>query len=162
MDITEANTTDKRNSDEMLKSVPTTPSKGAHIRKIAKTNEDEVSNAAILAAINTLTVRFDSQDKRLDELSMQMNQNCAMIVSLTKASEFNSAELKDCKIKVSVMEKELQRLRADNDALKEKSREHDRYKWRWNLRIKGMPEKMNEETRAEVIHLLSKIAPEWE
>lgn len=143
-------------------SIPSIPSKGTHPRKVVKVTEDEVTNSTILAAINTLAARFDSQEKKLEELSGQMKQNCAVIASLTKASEFNADEMKDCKARVSVMEKELESLRAESVALKEKSREQDRYKRRWNLRIKGMQEKMNEDTRNEVIRLLSKIAPHWE
>lgn len=71
-------------------------------------------------------------------------------------------EVKDCKTKVSMMEKQLNSLQAECVALKEKSREQDRYRRRWNLRIKGMPEKVSEDTRGEVICLLSKIAPHWE
>lgn len=152
---------DKRSLDEMSQQDPTTPSKGAHPRKIPKGNED-VSNATILAAIQTLSGRFDSQEKKLEELSMQMKQNSVVIASLTKALEFNAMEVKDCKVKVSTMEKEVERLRKDYGALQEKSKELDRYKRRWNLRMKGLPEKMNENTRDEVIRLLSKVAPHWE
>lgn len=47
----------------------------------------------------------------------------------------------------------------ENNELKEKSQELDRYKRRWNLRIRGLKEKMNEDIRKEVIQLLSKIDP---
>ena len=132
---------DKRNLDVTCQSAPSTPSKGEHTRKVAKLTEDEVTNYTILVAINTLATRFDLQEKKLEDLSVQMKQNCALIAGLTKASEFNAMEVKDCKTKVSAMEKELNSLQAECEALKVKSREQDRYKRRWNLRIKGMREK---------------------
>ncbi len=60
------------------------------------------------------------------------------------------------------MEKEVEHLRAANAEIKEKASEQDRYKRKWNLRIRWMKEKMNEDTRNDVIHLLVKIAPHWE
>lgn len=56
----------------------------------------------------------------------------------------------------------MEHLRAVNAEIKEKASEQDRYKRRWNLRIRGMKEKMNEDTRKDDIQLLSKIAPQWE
>lgn len=156
------NSGDKRLLEEDGESCPSTPSKGAHTRKISKPNEDEVSNSAILAAINTLVARFDTQEKKFEEFGVQLKQNCAMITSLTRASNFNAAEVKDCKTRVSVLEKEVEHLRAANAEIKEKASEQDRYKRRWNLRIRGMAEKMNEDTRKDVIQLLCKIAPQWE
>lgn len=87
------NSGDKRLLEEDGESYPSTPSKEAHTRKMSKPNEDEVSNSAILAAINTLVARFDTQEQRFEEFGMQLKQNCAMIASLTRASNFNAEEV---------------------------------------------------------------------
>ncbi|KAL1276543.1 hypothetical protein QQF64_036166 [Cirrhinus molitorella] len=62
------------------------------------------------------------------------------------------------------MDLDLSVLKKENKELRSRIGELDRYKRRWNLRIKGLPEKQNENTRKEVISLLSKIAPgvPWE
>ncbi|XP_044022606.1 uncharacterized protein LOC122861790 [Siniperca chuatsi] len=152
---------DKRNLDDLSESVPCTPSKGEHVRKMSKSNEGEAPSSAILAAINLLNKRFDTLEKKMENMDTKLAQNCAMLASLSKAVEFNASEIRDCKGRVSVMEKNLERLCVENVELQEKCREHDRYKRRWNLRIKGMKETMKEDTRAKVINLLKKIAPQW-
>ncbi|MEQ2189758.1 hypothetical protein GOODEAATRI_028575 [Goodea atripinnis] len=48
-------------------------------------------NSTILAVINTLAAKFDMQEKRFEELSMQLKHNCPAIGSLTKASESSQA-----------------------------------------------------------------------
>ncbi len=62
------------------------------------------------------------------------------------------------------MELELSDIKKENKELISRIGELDRHKRRWNARIKGLPEKQNENTREEVINLLSKIAPglPWE
>lgn len=51
-----------------------------------------------------------------------------------------------------------------NKELRSSVGELDRYKRQWNLHIKGLPEKQNENIREVLISLLSKIAPgvTWE
>lgn len=66
------NSGDKRLLEEDGESCPSTPSKGAHNFEISKPNEDEVSNFAILAAINTLVARFDTQEKKFEEFGVQL------------------------------------------------------------------------------------------
>lgn len=139
-------------------STPSTPCK-APARKIPKPTEEEASGAVILAAINKLTMKFDSQEDRMEEFNAKLTQNCAMLVGLSKTIEFNAAEIKDCKAKVTFLEGEVSRLQAEVTVLREKCTEHDNYKRRWNLRIKGMKEAVNENTRYEVIELCKKIAP---
>ncbi len=117
---------DKRTLEEDGESCPSTPSKGAHTQKISKEKGDEVSNSTILAAINTLVARFDTQERKFEVLSEQLKQNCTLIASLEKASEFNAAEVKDCKTRVSILEKEVEHLRAANAEMKEKASEQDR------------------------------------
>ncbi|KAK6492305.1 hypothetical protein HHUSO_G4617, partial [Huso huso] len=133
----------------------------AHVRKLTKPNEPESSSAAVLAAIAALLARFSKQEKKMEDLGKQMTQNCILIGSLTKAMEFNAVEVKECKQKVSTLEKQVSTLRTEVDELKERSREQDRYKRRWNLRVNGMREKMNENIREDVIQLLGRVAPEW-
>lgn len=149
---------DKRGREDA--SAPSTPSKEP-ARKLSKPTEDVVPGSAILAAINKLTMKFDSQEDRMKEFDAKLTQNCAMLVGLSKTIEFNAAEIKDCKAKVASLESETSHLQAEVAVLRERCSEHDNYKRRWNLRIKGMKEAMNENTRHEVIEMLKKVAPQW-
>lgn len=49
----------------------------------------------------------------------------------------------------------------ENSELKEEVTELERYKRHWNLKIHGLKEKVDENTRDVVINILSKLAPQW-
>jgi len=117
----------------------------------------------VLEAIQALHSRFDSQDQKMAELDVKLTQNTAMIANLTKSIEFNAEGVKECKEKISTLENQVSVLRKEVDEITERSKEQDRYRRRWNLRIKGIKEKVtvDENIRQEVIRLLGEIAPEW-
>jgi len=154
------NSEGKRGHDEVNNSPPLTPSKGAHVKKIAKQNPTAME---VLEAIQALHSRFDSQDQKMAELDVKLTQNTAMIANLTKSIEFNAEGVKECKEKISTLENQVSVLRKEVDEITERSKEQDRYRRRWNLRIKGIKEKVtvDENIRQEVIRLLGEIAPEW-
>jgi len=137
--------------------LPVTPSKVHIMKKVRPDQTEDISNADILEAIHSLGKRFDKQEKKLEELSKKMEDNCNAISEVKE-------EMKAHKQKEVIMELELSDLKKENKELRARVGELDRYKRRWNLRIKGSPEKQNENTRQEVISLLAKIAPgvPWE
>ncbi|KAI2647538.1 Undecaprenyl-diphosphatase [Labeo rohita] len=75
-----------------------------------------------------------------------------MIATISKSVEFNVAEIKECKQKCGVLEKQAA-------ALVKSSEDLERYKRRWNLRIRGLKELADEDARKEAIELLGNIAP---
>ncbi len=137
--------------------LPVTPSKVHITKKVRHDDKEDISNADILEAIYSLSKRFDKQEEKLEELTRKMEENCSVISEL-------KGEMKAHKQKAAELELELSDLKTENKELRSRVGELDRYKRRWNLRIKGLPEKQNENTREEVITLLSKIAPgvPWE
>lgn len=158
---------DKRSNKELDESPVNTPSKNSHVRKWVRPNEDSFFES-IMSAIQTLGARFDKQEntldkqeKMLEDINFQIKENSIMICNLSKALEFNAAEVQECKSKVSKLEEKVTKLEKENATLRERAGDQERYSRRWNLRIKGMKEKMNENTREEVIVLLQKIAPTW-
>lgn len=135
-----------------------TPTK-AHTSKKPKSQEEDITNATLLQAITSLTARFDSQDEKLEGMANQMRNNSIMIAEISKAVEFNSAEIKDCKEKCNEMCKSVRSLTAAQNDLENRTSDLERYKRRWNLRINGMKEKSEEDARREVIDLIAEIAP---
>lgn len=117
---------------------------------------------AVLAAINTLGTRFDKQETQVELINAQIRENSTMTGSLAKALEFNAAELKECKSNVSTLEEKVAAQEKENSDLKKRTGEHERYSRRWNLRIKGIKETMNENTREEGITLFKKVAQKME
>lgn len=134
-----------------------TPTK--NFPKKMKPEDTEISNPALLQAINSLAARFDSQDKKLEDISDKLRQNSIMIATVSKSVEFNSEEIKECKQRCGALEKQTTALVKSNEELRSKTSELKRYKRRWNLRIKGMKEQAAEDSRKEVVELFSTIAP---
>ncbi|KAJ0009611.1 hypothetical protein NQD34_001313 [Periophthalmus magnuspinnatus] len=108
---------------------------------------------ALTAAINKLTDRFDDFDVKLRE-------NSIILANLTKITEMNADEIKNCKGRLCDLEKSVPALVKENADLKESLLEMERYKRRWNLKIQGLKEKNDENTHKEVLEILAKIAPQ--
>lgn len=116
----------------------------------------EISNSALL---ETLVARFDLQDVKLSSIEQKITENSLMIVNLTKAVEFNAAEIKDCKTRINLFDKQLTSVITSQTDLISRTSELERYKRRWNLRVIGMKEIAGEDIRKEVVSLLAEIAP---
>ncbi|KAL1264144.1 hypothetical protein QQF64_004499 [Cirrhinus molitorella] len=106
---------------------------------------DEITNEVIFDAIQTLIKRFDEQDKRLKIIEKTMEENAQAV----KVNKEDIGELK----------KELADVRKENISLRQQCLEHARYKRRWDLRLIGLPEKENEDTRETVIGILTRVIP---
>ncbi|RXN32992.1 cytoplasmic dynein 2 heavy chain 1-like protein [Labeo rohita] len=134
---------------------PFSPAKNAPTVKRKDTGSEgkEGMNAA-LEAIKQLT-------DKVDTLGTQLQQNSIMLTSIAKAVEFNAAEIKDCKTHLQSTIQEVAALKKDNTELMERVLEMERYKCRWNLRIRGLKEKEGEDVREAVAQLLVKISPSW-
>jgi len=115
----------------------------------------EVPNASLVEAIEKLT-------SRIDRFGDQLRENSVMVANVTRLVEMNATEIKESKIKIQAIEKEMPRLVKENEELKGKVTELERYKRRWNLKIHGLKEKVDENTRDVVKSILSKLAPQWE
>ncbi|XP_034145902.1 uncharacterized protein si:ch211-196c10.15 [Esox lucius] len=57
-----------------------------------------------------------------------------MVANVTRLVELNATEIKEYKVKIQVIEKEMPHLVKDEE-LKDKVTEMERYKRRWNLKI---------------------------
>ncbi len=118
-----------------------------------------ITNATLLQAITSLTARFDSQDEKLEEMANLMRRNSIMVTEISKAVEFNASEMKECKEKCLETSKSLFRLTTLHKDLASRTYDLERYKRRLNLRINGMKEKPEEDSRREVISLFAEITP---
>lgn len=123
-------------------------------KKDAKADEDANGMCAVLDAIRQLT-------DKIDTLGSQLQQNSGMLANIAKAVEFNAAEIKDCQARLRSTENEVAAFKKDRAELLERVLELERYKRRWNLKIRGLKEKDGENTRDVVTSLLVKISPSW-
>lgn len=113
-----------------------------------------IPHEALVQAIEKLTAKMEN-------FGEQLRENSVMVASISRLVEMNAAEIKECKVSIKEMEKEMPRLIQENEELKEKVTEIERYKRRWNLKIHGLKEKDDERIRDVIMDILSKIAPHW-
>lgn len=135
---------------------PTTPNKQQNSKKNKSEDEnsDEIgaTTKLILEEVMKLSAKFDLQEKRMDEMSAKLEDNCTQIMELTTAVTKYQA-------KTAALEDTVAKLQTEMSVLREKCKENERYKRRWNLRIRGLKEKENEDVKGRVISILSNIAP---
>lgn len=81
-----------------------TPSKVHKMKKVRPDQVEDISNADILEAIYSLGKRFDKQERKLEELSKKMEENCNAISEVKE-------EMKAHKQKEAVLELELSDLK---------------------------------------------------
>lgn len=116
------------------------------LRPKAKDNQQgEITNETIFNAIQALIKRFDEQDDRLKIFESRM--------------EANTQAVRENKEEINKMKEEVVLLRKENVSLKQMCLEQARYKRRWDLRLMGLPEKENENTRETVIGILTRVIP---
>lgn len=100
------------------------------------------------------------------DLKSELKQNTPTIANIAKAVEFNSAEIKDCKGQNKKLQDEVKHLEkklATEKRMKEleiRSSEMEQYKRRCNLRLIGLKEVKEENTRVKVVDI-TKLAPHW-
>lgn len=109
------------------------------------------SEEAILAAIEKLT-------SKIDDFGSQLRENTVMVANISRLVETNAAEIKDCKAKITTMEKEMPRIIKENQDMKEKVADLEIHRRRWNLKIDSLKVKEGENTREVVVEIPSKIA----
>ncbi|KAL0146654.1 hypothetical protein M9458_057994 [Cirrhinus mrigala] len=73
--------------------------------------------------------------------------------------EENAHAVKENKEDIGELKKEVADLRKENISWRQQCLEHARYKRRWDLRLIGLPEKENEDTRETVIGILPRVIP---
>ncbi len=116
------------------------------LRAKAKDNQPgEITIETVFNTIQALIKRFDEQDNRLKIFESRMEAN-------TRAARENKEE-------ISKMKEEVVSLREENISLKQMCLEQAKYKRKWNLRLLGLPKKEKENTRENVIGILTRVIP---
>ena len=127
------------------------PNSTSPIAKKVRTRDESdnqaptATNADILAAVQALIRRFDEQDVRLQSFEQRIGEN-------TKVANEN-------KVEINRLNADVYNLKKQNRELKEMCLEAARYKRRWDLRLNGLAEKDNENTRETVIGILTRVIP---
>ncbi|KAL7381090.1 hypothetical protein ABVT39_000283 [Epinephelus coioides] len=109
-------------TESLKRKHPFSPGKKQLTAKMRDSASDGGTKAA-LEAIKQLT-------DKVDTLGTQIQQNSVMLTSMTKAVEFNAAEIKDCKTQLQTTEQEVSAIKKDNAELMERVLELERYKHR--------------------------------
>lgn len=133
---------------------PNTPTKISTPPNKVVVSQVKDPDSALYDAIQKLT-------GKIDVLSAQLTATSDMLEKLSARTDKNEADIMDCNVKVAKLEITVPTLAKENEELKDRVLELERYKRRWNLKLQGLKEKYDENTRSEVIDILAKIAPQW-
>lgn len=130
--------------------LPDTPVPSPNPKKLCVSSQEEnVSNADILKAIQELACRFTS-------LEQQINRNTADIVTIKENVEGIDHQTKVTDVKVQAVSRRI----SEQDVRIE---EAERYSRRWNLKLLNLPEAVNEtaeDGRKKVFEILGQIVPD--
>lgn len=147
-DIQDLEITDMTSKDSRINWAHT-PTKSPNPKKArgvrAQPLEEEDTAAAILQAVNVLTQKMDEQT--------------ALLRKFEKRIDMNTAEIRKNKESIVELQEKVGELQKENKSLRSSCEEHARYKRRWNLRLTGLPEKDDENTRESVIGILTRVVP---
>lgn len=140
--------------------MPHTPIKSPVPKRAKAVQEkDEISTSVLYAAIQSLSRKFDENSEYIRAFEFQLKENTDAIVKITESLDANTTVLKGVKEDVDKLKSQVTHLHKENEMLKQKCVEHDRYKRRWCLRLNGVPEREDEDARSVVIDILSQIVP---
>ncbi|MEQ2247982.1 hypothetical protein ILYODFUR_014677 [Ilyodon furcidens] len=103
------------------KSLPTPIKTLAPLNKVMVSSNEETNNL-IVEAINKLT-------NKIDDFSVQLCDNMIMVANISKLAEMNAADIKECKAKLSGLEKDVPALIKENVELKERLLELEHYEF---------------------------------
>lgn len=138
--------------------MPHTPLKSPGPKRVKGPQEnDEISNSVLYAAIQSLSRKFEENSEYIRAFEFQLKENTDAVVKISESLDVNTTVIKGVKEDVEKLKSQVSHLNKENELLKQKCVEHDRYKRRWSLRLNGVTEKEDEDTRSVVINILSKI-----
>ncbi|ROL45920.1 hypothetical protein DPX16_11615 [Anabarilius grahami] len=135
---------------EDFPSFPVTPSKPS----FSKRGKTDKSGDDIISTLSDLI------NNRADGMEKLINNNAMRIEGLKKTVDFICAEVKDLKIKMTNTEKCIDEEKHNRNMLENHIRELEGYHRSWNLKLYGVPEKADQNVRAEVIHICQEVLPE--
>ncbi|KAL0153331.1 hypothetical protein M9458_051369, partial [Cirrhinus mrigala] len=126
------------------------PFQSPNPKKMKRRDESKkVNMESIYDAIHALSQRFE---ERLDAFERKFD-------NFDQRIQNNEKEVTENKNEIIQLKAHVDRLTKENKELKERCREIERYGRRWNLKLIGLPEKENEDTREMVIGILTRVIP---
>ena len=128
-------------------SLPSTPNKPPTAQK--KTTDLDI--------VATLSVLINSRSDAIEEM---VRSNTLVIEGLKKTVEFACAEIKEVKGRVHVIEKRMEKVEQKTNDYHKRVTDMEQYTRRWNLRLYGVPEVLNEDVRCEAIRICQAVMPE--
>ncbi len=111
------------------------------LKKITRReDQDGITNATLLAAINKIGQNQDSLLEKLQSIEKCVNDNTDAIRTLSISFKDVQEQVGGLSSNIAVLEQKVLSLTKENVTLREQINEIDAYKRRWNLKISGIPE----------------------
>ncbi len=142
-------------SEEEFPSYPATPCKPPASKKALLKDECAVSpsNSDIVDTLSKLI------NTRSDAIEKMVGENSMKIEGLKLTIDFACKEIKDAKKRIEKVEKCLKKEEEVVAQLKDRVTELENYSRRWNLKLHGLPESV-EDVKMETIKICQTILPQ--
>lgn len=127
--------------------------------KVGAKSESETSSE-VLEAIHALGLKLDQTHLKISAIEKNTEITSAKVDSLATSVQQLIAEVNIHDERLSVMEKEVHALKAENVTLKANIAESQRYTRRWSLKLHGLKEAVGEDVRRITINALANVAPD--
>ncbi len=135
--------------------LPITPSKPPASKRVmyAHSSSEQANSSDIVASLSGLI------NTRSDNIENMVSANALKIEGLKETVDFASAEIKDMKGKVSMLEKRVIREEGRMDICQQRISELERYSRRWSLRLYVVEESKKEDVWRKAIGICQAVLP---
>lgn len=142
-------------SEEEFPSYPATPCKPPASKK-ALLKEDCAVSPSHVDIVDTLSTLINT---RSDAIEKMVGENSMKIEGLKLTIDFACNEIKDAKTRIEKVERRLKNEEETVTQLKNRITELENYSRRWNLKMHGLPESV-EDVKSEIIKICQTILPQ--
>lgn len=141
--------------------LPETPQKNdSPAKKRNKVGAKSENSSEVLEAIHALSLKLDQTNLKISAIEKNTELTSAKVDSLATSVQQLVVEVNTQDERLSVMEKEMHALKAENVVLKASIAESQRYSRRWSLKLHGLKEADGEDVRRITINALANVAPD--
>lgn len=138
--------------------LPDTPLKPP-TKKVKRTDAGSRESGEILDAIRELSEKHDDTFRSISDIKRATEATSKQLEKLTSTVQQLTLDVNQQKQGLVNVEKVVQKLQEENQALKAEIAECQRYSRRWSLKIHGVKEDEGEDIRRKIVDILGKTAP---
>ncbi|XP_023814979.1 uncharacterized protein LOC111948013 [Oryzias latipes] len=154
--------------EEDFPALPCTPtaSPAGKLRKVTETETEAVLSqlSSLTQLINsrsdTLEKLISGNSREISEMKKAVQENSMQISAVKDSVDVVCTEISDMKNRVVHAEAQLEKYKTIVETQEKRISQLESYSRRWNLKLRGLAEKENQNVRQEVIQICQSVLPE--